>query len=73
MSWRSEYMPKIGDMVCIIPSDNGPRQPYDHLELKPGIITMFETAGCHGEYRKYSVLIEGEIVKVWYEDLFHLR
>lgn len=72
MSWRSEYLPKIGDMVCIIPSDIGPPQPYDKLELKPGIIVKLDRVGEYSEVRA-GVLIEGNIVEVWYPDLFHIR
>lgn len=60
-------------MVCIIPSDNGPRQPYDHLELKPGVVAKIERVGENLTHTRLAVLIEGQIVKVWYEDIFHLR
>ena len=72
MSWRCDYNPVVGDMVCIIPSDVGPPQPYDNLELKPGVIVKINRVGECLEI-KASVLIEGNIVEVWYPDLFHIR
>jgi hypothetical protein len=72
MSWRCDYSPVIGDVVCIIPSDHGSCEPYDHLELKPGIIVDLERVGLLPEI-KASVLIEGTVVGVWYPDLFHIR
>ena len=72
MSWRCEYNPAVGDVVCIIPSDLGGRQPYDHLELKPGVVTNIYRVGEYSEM-KLSVLIDGSLVEVWYPDLFHIR
>jgi len=72
MSWRCDYTPAVGDMVCIVPSDQGSPEPYDYLELKPGIVVDLERVGLLSEI-KASVLIEGNVVGVWYPDLFHIR
>ena len=72
MGWRSEYSPKIGDLICILPSDNGKTECYDHLEGLPGIIVELEKV-TQNNITRASVLIEDKIVKVWYPDLFYIR
>jgi len=72
MSWRCSYTPTVGDVVCVMPSDNGRPAAYDHLELKPGVVVNLERVGIWSLLRA-SVLIEGNIVEVWYPDLFHIR
>jgi len=72
MSWRCAYTPAIGDIVRILPGENIRPQSYDRLTGELGIIISLEKIGQWCEI-KASVLIEGDIVEVWYPDLFHVR